>query len=248
MMPLALAVVAYQGLAAWDFSLSPLNVKTNLLAMYLGGYAPTLLILIIQCIAGFMRPNEDRELTRQRRERGEQIDQELGIVRKPAWWRRVNGDIPSGGMRDRIMRNVREVGGGRPTTRQIENLAERRAADAETETDAPTRTNVIEMNEMRRTNSVQSSTRGSAIPPPPYTAPSYGGKSDQRRSERAVQVAASLLFPGASPGASVDRGRGLEAESEQPPRRPGTSERSSSTVSGLSTGGPPQQVRSMLDI
>ena len=160
MIPLALAVVAYQGLCAWDFGLSPLNVKTNLLAMYLGGYAPTFLILVIQIIAGFMRPNEDRELMRQRRERGQALDQELGLVRKPAWWRRVNGDIPSGGMRDRIMRNVREVGGGRPTARQVEILAERRAAEMEAE--AAAQNSGIEMNEIRRTNS----TRTAAAPPP----------------------------------------------------------------------------------
>ncbi|KAI1372105.1 hypothetical protein F4677DRAFT_274593 [Hypoxylon crocopeplum] len=241
MLPLSLAVVGYQGLCAWDFGLSPLNAKSNLLAMYLGGYAPALLIIIVQFIAGFMRPNEDRELLRQRRERGQAIDQELGFVRKPAWWRRVNGDVPTGSMRDRIMRNVREVGGGRPTARHIERLAEQRAAEAESDT--ATRTNAIEMNEMRRTNSVRSNTPGSV--PPPYST--YGGKSDQRRSERTMQMAAGLLFPGMNPEASTDRGRDLEVASEQT-RRPGTSERSSSTASGMSTSGPPQQIRSMLDI
>ncbi|KAI1385649.1 uncharacterized protein F4822DRAFT_350364 [Hypoxylon trugodes] len=246
MTPLALAVVAYQGLCAWDFNLSPLKVGTNLLAMYLGGYAPTLLILIVQILGGFTRPNEDRELIRQRRERGQAIDQELGLVRKPAWWRRVNGDVSAGNMRDRIMRNVREVGGGRPTAREIERLAERRAQEAETA--AENRNNTIEMNEMRRTNSVHSSIRGAAAPPP-YSP--HGGKSDRRRSERTVQVAASLLFPNANAEANADtsagRGRGLEVTSD-PPRRPGTSERSSSTASGLSTSGPPQQIRSMLDV
>ncbi|KAL7619644.1 hypothetical protein AAE478_010185 [Parahypoxylon ruwenzoriense] len=247
LLPLALAVVAYQGLAAWEFSLSPLNVKTNLVAMYLGGYTPSLLIIIIQCIAGFMRPNEDRELIRQRRVRGQAIDQELGLVRKPAWWRRVNGDIPSGSMRDRIMRNVREVGGGRPTARQIERLAERRAAEAEAET--TNRNSAIEMNEIRRTNSLASSHRTTANPPPPYSP--YGGKSEQRKNERTMQMAASLLFPNANAGTTTtitaERGRGLETSNEQP-RRPGTSERSSSTSSDQSINGPPQQVRSMLDI
>ncbi|KAI1801254.1 hypothetical protein F4811DRAFT_535396 [Daldinia bambusicola] len=238
MIPLALAVVGYQGLCAWDFGLSPLNVKTSLLAMYLGGYAPAFIILVIQIIAGFMRPNEDRELMRQRRERGMALDQELGLVRKPAWWRRVNGDIPSGGVRDRIMRNVREVGGGRPTARQVEILAERRAADMEAEAAAPNSS--IEMNEIRRTNS----TRAGA-PPPPYTP--YGGKSDQRRTERTVELAAGLLFPGTNNTNPTGRGRGLEVASEQT-RRPGTSERSSSTASGVSTSGPPQQIKSMLDI
>ncbi|KAI1653410.1 hypothetical protein F4813DRAFT_374602 [Daldinia decipiens] len=244
MIPLALAVVAYQGLCAWDFGLSPLNAKTNLLAMYLGGYAPTFLILVIHIIAGFMRPNEDRELLRQRRERGHTLDQELGLIRKPAWWRRVNGDVSAGSMRDRIMRNVREVGGGRPTAREVERLAERRAA--EMESDATTRNSGIEMNEIRHANSARGGgALGSAPPPPPYTP--YGGKSDQRRSERTVEVAAGLLFPGADTNTPGGRGRGLEVANEQP-HGPGTNERSSSTASGVSTTGPPQQIRSMLDI
>ncbi len=59
---------------------------------------------------------------RQRRERGTEHDRELGIVRKPAWWRRINGDVPASGMRmrDRIARNVRELGGGRATARNID--------------------------------------------------------------------------------------------------------------------------------
>ncbi|KAI0845922.1 hypothetical protein F5Y00DRAFT_245228 [Daldinia vernicosa] len=244
MIPLALAVVAYQGLCSWDFGLSPLNAKTNLLAMYLGGYAPTFLILVIQIIAGFMRPNEDRELLRQRRERGQALDQELGVIRKPAWWRRVNGDVSAGSMRDRIMRNVREVGGGRATGREVERLAERRAA--EMESDAATRNSGIEMNGIRGANSARGGgIPGSAPPPPPYTP--YGGKSDQRRSERTVEAVAGLLFPGASTNTPEGRGRGLEVANEQP-RRPGTNERSSSTASGVSTSGPPQQIRSMLDI
>lgn len=245
MVPLSLAVVGYQALCAWDFTASPLKVDTDLLAMYLGGYAPTILILIVNIIAGFMRPNEDRELIRQRRERGAAIDNDLGLVRKPAWWRRVNGDMPSENMRDRIMRNVREVGGGRPTARHIERLAEQRAADLES--GDTNRSTFIEMNDLHRTNS----TRSTSTNPPPY---SYGGKSDTRRSERTVELAAGLLFPGGNAsntggtdngGASVERGRGHESST---PRRPGTSERSSSTVSGMSTTSPPQQVKSMLDI
>ncbi|KAI0000266.1 hypothetical protein F4779DRAFT_604770 [Xylariaceae sp. FL0662B] len=244
LMPLALAVVAYQALSAWDFSVSPLNAKTNLLGMYLGGYAPSLLIIIIQIIAGFMRPNEDRELIRQRRTRGQEVDRELGIVRKPAWWRRLNGDIPGGSMRDRIMRNVQEVGGGRPTARHVESLAAQRAAQAEAD--------AVEMNEMRQTGSVAASIRTTDTAPPAYTP--YGGKSDQRRSERTVQLAAGLLFPGTGPEAGAtapapgtQRGRGLDVPN-QSTDRPGTNGRSSSTASGVSTSGPPQQVRSMLDI
>ncbi|KAI1489835.1 hypothetical protein F5X96DRAFT_638863 [Biscogniauxia mediterranea] len=253
MLPLALALVAYQALAAWEWHLSPLNGSTNLLAMYLGGYAPSLLILIIQVIAGFLRPNEDRALMRQRRARGHAIDQELGFVKKPAWWRRVNGDVDSGNMRDRIMRNVREVGGGRATAVQVDRMAEQRAAEMESaNANANDATpSSYEMAGLQRANSVASSVRTSAAPPP-YTPPSYGGKSERRRNERTVQMVADLLFPPANDEAvasasNEERGRGLAPPDTQA-QRPNTSERSNSTASGMSTSGPPQQVRSMLDV
>ncbi|KAK6834698.1 hypothetical protein PG987_009392 [Apiospora arundinis] len=205
LLPLALAVVAYQGLCAWEFWLSPQKVDTNVIAMYVGGYVPTLLILWIQIISGFLRPNEDKNLIQQRRERGDAADRELGIVNKPAWWRRVNGDMPVQGMRDRLMRNVREVGGGAATARNVELAAETRAREADqaqatadreraagTTTAAP-----IEMNEIRRANSIASSVRTSTAPPP--YEPMYHGKNENRRSERAMQVAAGLLFPNAAP-------------------------------------------------
>ncbi|KAI8628134.1 hypothetical protein F5Y19DRAFT_465438 [Xylariaceae sp. FL1651] len=236
MIPLALVVVGYQALAAWDFNLSPLKAKTNLLAMYLGGYVPALLLVVIQCVAGFMRPNEDKELTRQRRERGTQIDQELGITKRPAWWRRVNGDVGTGDrVRDQLFRNVREVGGGR----KMQEMAERRAAGAGTDT--TTNNNTFEMSSIRRTPSHASSTA-----PPAYTA--HTSKSDHRRNERTMQVAASLLFPNASdPLPAENRGRESESHTQQT-QRPGGNERSLSVASGVSISAPPQQIRSMLDV
>lgn len=246
-LPLLLALVAYQILCSFHFRLSPLDAEdTNLAAMYVGGYLPTLLILIIQIIDGFVRDNEDRELIRQRRERGDQINRELGITAKPAWWRRINGQFRSDNMADQVLRNVQEVGGGRPTARQVEHLAEMRAAEPDPEVTGPGRSgNIIEMNEMRRANSVASSARGA--PPPPYTP--YSGKSDQRKNDQAMQAAAALLFPNAAPPTAVEsRGRNPAEEQTQVSQRPGTSERSRSAASGASLTGPPQQVRSMLDI
>ncbi|KAK7954020.1 hypothetical protein PG996_014906 [Apiospora saccharicola] len=265
LLPLSLAVVAYQGLCAWEFRLSPQKVDTNVIAMYVGGYVPTLLILWVQIISGFLRPNEDKNLIQQRRQRGDAIDRDLGIVKKPAWWRRVNGDMPVEGMRDRLMRNVREVGGGAATARNVELAAETRARESDQAQAAAERERAagaapIEMNEIRRANSIASSMRTSTAPPP-YEPP-YSGKSGNRRSERAMQAAAGLLFPNAPPPpprfpsagddneGAAGRGRpaaagagGLEAP------RPGTSERSNSTASGTSlNNAPPQQIRSMLDV
>lgn len=243
MLPLALAMVAYQGLVAWDFDVSPLKVKTNLVSMYVGGYAPALLIVIIQNVSGFLRPNEDKALIQQRRERGVAHDQELGLVRKPAWWKRVNGDGPAGNMRDRIMRNVRELGGGRATAESVHATIDTRAREAETAAN-------IEMNQIGRTNSVASTIRQNQQAPPPYSP--YGGKSGQRRSERTVQAAATLLFPNAPPPPppppTVDAGRG-RANGQPEPQRQGSGERSNSTNSNVSSlNRPAQQVRSMLDV
>lgn len=248
-LPLSLAMVAYQGLAAWDFDVSPLKQATNYIAMYVGGYAPALLIIIIQNVAGFTRSNEDKALIQQRRKRGAELDSELGLVRKPAWWSRVNGDHGPGGMRDMILRNVREVGGGRATAQNVEAAASTRDREADVAANQP-----IEMNEIRRTTSIASSLRTGGSAPPPHEP--YIGKSERRRHERTMQYAAGLLFPNEPPpppapvpGAATaeDRGRGATANLSSQ-YRPGTSERSNSTASGTSLNAQPQQVRSMLDI
>lgn len=201
--PLLLALIIYQGIAAFDFELSPLRVETHLPAIFVGGYTPTLLILIIQIVDGFMRPNEDKELIRQRRVRGAAIDQELGYVTKPAWWHRNQGGED---MANRIMRNVREVGGGRATANRVNTIAQNRAHQRES---AIADSNggsggLIEMSPMAspalgghhgasETGSIRTTATSGAAAPPPYTP--YGGKSDQRRNERAMQAVAGMLFP-----------------------------------------------------
>ncbi|KAI1291323.1 hypothetical protein F5Y03DRAFT_377028 [Xylaria venustula] len=233
MIPLSLVVVAYQALAAWEFDYSPLKKDTNLVAMYVGGYVPALLLIFILCISGFIRPNEDKELIRQRRQRGNELDRDLGITKKPAWWRRLHGELSSGdAVKDQLFRNVREVGSGR----RVREMAEQRAENVEA---ASTANNTFEMSPIHRSPSVASSTA-----PPPYVP---SGRPGQRRNERTVQVAASLLFPNANnppPPPADNRGR----ESETHPPRADNYQRSSSTGSGVSLTAPPQQIRSMLDV
>jgi hypothetical protein len=234
MLPLSLAVVAYQALAAWEFDYSPLNKDTNLVAMYVGGYVPALLLIIILCVSGFLRPNEDKELIRQRRVRGAEVDRELGIRNKPAWWKRVRGEVGTGdAVRDQLYRNVREVGGAQ----RVQHVAEQRATNAE----AASGTNAFEMSSIHRSPSVASRTA-----PPPYVP---SGRSDPRRADQTIQVAASLLFPTTSNPApystpSVNSGRDRERQTQQT----GSYNRSSSTGSGVSITAPPQQIRSMLDV
>ncbi|KAI0486710.1 hypothetical protein F4859DRAFT_466655 [Xylaria cf. heliscus] len=225
MIPLALVVIAYQALAAWEFDYSPLKKDTNLVAMYVGGYLPALLLVIILCVSGFLRPNEDKELIRQRRERGSQVDRDLGIIKKPAWWRRVRGEVGTGDvMRDQLYRNVREVAGNR----RVQEMAEQRATDAET---APATSNTFEMSSLHRSPSVASNTA-----PPAYSP------SARSRNDRTMQVAANILFPQPSnpPPPAENRGRDTEHR--------GTVDRSSSTGSTMSITGPPQQIKSMLDV
>ncbi|KAI1431240.1 hypothetical protein GGR50DRAFT_91196 [Xylaria sp. CBS 124048] len=240
MIPLALVVIAYQALAAWDFNASPLKKDTNLAAMYVGGYLPSLLLVIILCVSGFLRPNEDKELMRQRRERGAQADKDLGLTKKPSWWRRLNGDVGTGDhVRDQLSRNVREVTGAR----LVQRVAEQRATNAQ----AAAPTNTFEMSPIRRTPSVSSSTA-----PPPYTAASAASGPERLGNNPTIQVAASLLFPNAnnSPPA-VNRGRGTTSHSQTTPGS-GTFNRDHSTASAPSITpsmtAPPQKIRSMLDV
>lgn len=246
-LPLAAVIPAYQAMVAWHFAYSPLNVAGDQAAIYAGGFTPTLLILYIQNIFGFLTPNEDRELQRQRRARGQAIDRELGIVRKPAWWRRVNGDyIPANeSMRDRVARNVREVRGIKPTTAKPPA-----ASGYASET--------VEM--------------GPVSPPPPAAlSPSsvveaHTGRPERRRQEPTVQTAASPLFPapGQPPAATATNGDEDPMMDAPPPpyqdtqqdgsngtnpgSRPGNQAR---TATGQPTGSinqPSQQIRSMLDV
>ncbi|OIW26248.1 hypothetical protein CONLIGDRAFT_600734 [Coniochaeta ligniaria NRRL 30616] len=232
-LPLTAAMIAYQILITFDFDASLVKIHPNILAMYLGGYAPSLLILWVNSIWGFASPNEDRALQAQRRARGEEINRELGFSRKPAWWRPNEGNER---MRDRIARNVREIGGGRATAK---TFAERNAARA-------------------------AQTPRSGMAPRmviPVGQSVYGGKSDRRRTERVTNAAAALLFPGTS--ISVDRVAELMQDGPvtQPPppykdaaargrdgERPGSMGRSNSTGTTNSVSGPPQQVKSMLEI
>lgn len=273
-LPLALAVVAYQALSAWVFEYSVMDIRGNNISTFVGGYAPALLIMLVQIVAGFLNPNEDRELIRQRRIRGAAADHELGVVRKPAWWRRANGEVRDGEtMRERIARNVREVGGGRATAKHIDEMHEVRTREAESaNNNAPAD---VEAGQVpRRTTS-----NAGAVPAARPTAglTTYSGSNDRRRSEQAMQAVAGLLFPSANNAQGfVDRVSYISADGPPPPypepqqqpppqqeergrqrsddsiratgARPATAERSTSANTSNSIASPPQQIKSMLDV
>lgn len=93
LLPLALLVVGYAGVIAFEWSVSPLRYDVNPAWMYGLGYAPILLIILVFEVYGYIDRNEDRVLLDQRRERGRLHDMELGIhgSKKPSWWSKRGG-------------------------------------------------------------------------------------------------------------------------------------------------------------
>jgi hypothetical protein len=73
-------------------------------------------------VAGYFDPNEDRELIRQRRIRGAEADQEMGITKKPQWWLKLREDNKSISVHDRITHNVGET--KQATIRNLERSIE----------------------------------------------------------------------------------------------------------------------------
>ncbi|CZR57801.1 uncharacterized protein PAC_07690 [Phialocephala subalpina] len=121
---LSLVMIGYEAAISFEFSISPLKLDTDVGFMYGLGWAPIALIFIVLNVAGYIDPNEDKELIRQRRIRGAEIDQEIGIVKKPHWWSRLNRDNQHMSVRDEIAHNFNQVGGGQPTARNLETNIE----------------------------------------------------------------------------------------------------------------------------
>ncbi|CEF85051.1 hypothetical protein FGSG_07929 [Fusarium graminearum PH-1] len=264
-LPLSAATIAYQGFISWEFKYSIVKYNGNIPVIYCWGFLPSLLILFTQYFYGFFTPNEDKELVRLRRERGEMLDRELGLVNKPAWWKRVRGDHLLT-FKDKLTRNVHEIGGGHATGRRIEGDAER---DLREEALAAARNDEgFEMSHMHRPLDAANNPRvgragaasiSSNASRLSYVQP-YTGKNDRRRHERNMQAAAGILFPNnlAEERARREAQLGLDGPAPPPytdgqgrgraPGRPGSTGRSNSTETTNSITAPPQQIKSMLDV
>ena len=86
---LSLIQVAYNISSSFIFTISPLRLAVHPAFLYGLGYTPPLLIIIILNVYGYIDPNEDRVLLKQRAERGREADRQLGLAartRKPGWW------------------------------------------------------------------------------------------------------------------------------------------------------------------
>lgn len=259
LIPIAAVIPAFQAFVAWHFASSPLNVKGHNAAIYAGGYAPALLILYIQIVFGCLNPNEDKELQRQRQERSRQLNQEMGVSQKPSWWRRMNGEIvnPNESMRDRLVRNVRELQGNKPraTTNLEEGVVPGVNGTGITTTQEGMEMSPLPSPTYRQQRQQESFGTNSFAGSP---APPYVGKSDRRRRELTMQAAAGMLFPQSSEASTVAARRREELMMDgptpqilPPPPYPLQDRRSSMQTNGsaaVSTHQPPQQIRSMLDV
>lgn len=236
--PLSGATIAYQMFITFKWEYSVMRAEAIVPVVYGWGYGPTLLILYTQILYGYFSPNEDKELFRQRHERGDRLNRELGIVNKPAWWRRVRGDH-IGTMRDKILRNVHEVGGPRGVGRREEDDFERHIReDAQ---GAAINNDDIEMNSMTaddrhnpRVDRAGAKSVASPAADSPFASEGFFSDGDRPRL-------ASLQTHRAPPPPYND------VERNQRPRT-GTAGRSNSTSTTNSISSPPQQIRSMLDI
>lgn len=124
LIPLALVIVGYQLASAFVFDISPLKYNVYPAWMYGLGYGPVLLVITVFQIFGYLEPNEDRELLRQRRELGRATDAALGLSqKKPGWWSKRNADAYLTDD-ERLRALASEVGGGRPTRTNIERAIE----------------------------------------------------------------------------------------------------------------------------
>ncbi|KHN97519.1 uncharacterized protein MAM_04534 [Metarhizium album ARSEF 1941] len=261
--PLVLALIAYQTVISfiWDFSLVKEDGSVPIIMAW--GYGPSLLIIYIQIVYAYATPNEDKELIRQRRERGETVDRELGVVHKPAWWRRVRGEHLRT-MRDKINQNVNEVG-ERGIGRRVENDAER---DVRLEAErSAINGDTFELSSLRdnphnpRVDRAGVHILGTttSVTDDPLANP-YMGKDSRRHAERLMQSAGTVLFP--SQELAMERARrATELMEDGPPppyqdrqrresetQRPSSAHRSNSTSTTLSVSAEPQRVRSMLDV
>jgi hypothetical protein len=116
---IVLAVRLAYGIAmAWEWEISVFKYNSNPAWFYGLAYTPSVLIIVIFNIAGYIEDNEDQALMKQRRIRGRSIDAEIGLVKKPHWWSKLSG-IHANDDEARLRALTTEVGGGRATAQRI---------------------------------------------------------------------------------------------------------------------------------
>lgn len=84
--------IAYTIAEAFVFDISVMKYDVAVVWPFALGYTPCVIVLFLFNIWGFIEPNEDKEIIRQRFERGQAADAEIGITKKPSWWSKARGD------------------------------------------------------------------------------------------------------------------------------------------------------------
>jgi hypothetical protein len=222
--PLSFVMIGYEAACAFEFSISPLNVDTNLGLMYGLGWGTIATIIVIHEIWGYIDPNEDRELIHQRRVRGAEIDQEMGITKKPNWWSRLNGDNRPMNLNDHIARNVSEIGGGRATTRNLERSIEM---------------GNMPLSKRRDSNKAPANIDAIRVAANLLFPAHTGMEETQERFTDHPELGRGRTVSSAGPG---------EISSTTRARTSDRSDSNHSTASAVTLGAKPQQVRSMLDV
>lgn len=121
--PITAVRVGYDIATSFVWSISPLKYDVNPAWMYGLGYGPAFIVIVLFNAWGYFDPNEDRDLLRQRAERGRSIDAELGLNQKPSWWSKLHGDNHLS-TESRLRAMTTEIGGGRATQRNLERTIE----------------------------------------------------------------------------------------------------------------------------
>jgi hypothetical protein len=85
---------AYLVATTWKFDISLMKYNASPVWGFCFGYAPCLLIIVVFNVWGLMEENEDKQLMKQRVERGLSADAEIGLVRKPGWWSKARYNTP----------------------------------------------------------------------------------------------------------------------------------------------------------
>lgn len=121
--PLLLIEIGYAIASSFIWTISPFKFDGNPAWLYGFGIAPALLIILIFEIFGILEPNEDRALIKQRAERGQAADSALGIRHKPNWWSSLSANQHRTN-EQRLQALTTEIGGGQPTTGDVERNIE----------------------------------------------------------------------------------------------------------------------------
>ena len=268
---LSLSVIVYQAVIAFDYQYSLVKADGPIGIIYGWGYGAQLAILLIQVAYGYASPNEDKALIRQRRIRGDNLDRELGLVKRPDWWRRVKGEHLVGSVRDKLLRNVHEIGHSKGAGRRLEGDMERTIRE-NMEGEAQDEDGYgFEMRNYASRDEYNPRVDRAGVARLDHKRSEVSLGADPE-SDRVLNVASSILFPDHDEvlrrerEAEAERQRRLAFISEDGPpppayydnvpergrtgsgTRPGSTHRSNSAGTTNSINAPPTQVRSMLDL